>query len=189
VVVDRRGFIVVGAAAGATALLPGCGGDDNDEEGIATETGEESSSAAAADVGVLNRVLEAERELAAAYADAVAPAMRGGRWTAVERLLTQERDHVDALVEAIGQLGAAPARGPGRYDFGAARTAAGALALAVHLENRAIAAYLDALPRLTSPDLRGTAASMLTSDAEHLVVLRRELGEDPVPSAFAGGAG
>jgi len=73
--------------------------------------------------------------------------------------------------------------------LGAARTAAGALALAVHLENRAIAAYLDALPRLTSPDLRGTAASMLTSDAEHLVVLRRELGEDPVPSAFAGGAG
>ncbi|HLM50281.1 MAG TPA: DUF4439 domain-containing protein [Solirubrobacteraceae bacterium] len=188
--VDRRGFIVVGAAAGATALLPGCGGgDDRDEEGIATETGEESSSAAAADVGLLNRVLEAERELAAAYADAVAPAMRGGRWTAVERLLTQERDHVDALVEAIGQLGAAPARRPGRYDFGAARTAAGALALAVHLENRAIAAYLDALPRLTSPDLRGTAASMLTSDAEHLVVLRRELGEDPVPSAFAGGAG
>ena len=55
------------------------------------------------------------------------------------------------------------------------------------IENRAIAAYLDALPKLSSPDLRATVASIVTTEAEHASVLLGALGRPQVPSAFVVG--
>jgi len=51
----------------------------------------------------------------------------------------------------------------------------------------AIAAYLDALPKLSSPDLRATAAAIVTTEAEHVSVLLGALGRPPVPTAFVTG--
>ena len=49
------------------------------------------------------------------------------------------------------------------------------------------AAYLDALPRLSSHDLRATAASIVTTEAEHASVLLGALGRPQVPTAFVVG--
>jgi hypothetical protein len=64
---------------------------------------------------------------------------------------------------------------------------AGTLKLATMIENVAIAAYLDAIPRLTSGDLRATAASVVTNEAEHLSVLLGAQGRPQVPTAFVVG--
>ena len=61
------------------------------------------------------------------------------------------------------------------------------LRFAVDLENTAIAAYIDALPKLSDGDLRATAASIITNEAEHLSLLLDALGRDPTPSAFVTG--
>ena len=55
------------------------------------------------------------------------------------------------------------------------------------IENTAIAAYLDALPKLSSPDLRATAASIVTNEAQHVSVLQGALARPEVPAAFVVG--
>ena len=61
------------------------------------------------------------------------------------------------------------------------------LRLTSQMENRVIAAYLDALPKLTSGEIRARAASILASEAEHLSVIQGALGRPQVPTAFVVG--
>ena len=61
------------------------------------------------------------------------------------------------------------------------------LRFAIGLEEVAIAAYVDAVPRLSSPDLRATVSQIATNEAEHLSVLRQALGREPAPQAFVTG--
>ena len=53
------------------------------------------------------------------------------------------------------------------------------LRFAIELENTAIAAYIDALPKLSQGDLRATAAAIVTNEAEHIAVLLDALGDEP----------
>lgn len=61
------------------------------------------------------------------------------------------------------------------------------LRFALDLENTAIAAYIDALPKLSQGDLRATAAGIIANEAEHVTVLLDALGRDPLPAAFVTG--
>ena len=65
------------------------------------------------------------------------------------------------------------------------------LRFAVDLENTVIEAYLDAIPKLSSPDLRQTGAAIVSNEAEHISVLLGALNPgDPaaqVPNAFVTG--
>jgi rubrerythrin len=61
------------------------------------------------------------------------------------------------------------------------------LKFAVDLENTAIAAYIDALPKLGKGDLRATAAAIVSNEAEHVAVLLGALGREQVPGAFVFG--
>ena len=123
----------------------------------------------------------------AAY-QAAAPALRGEARSAGQRLLEQEREHADALGDAIRQLGGTPNPPRASYAFPPLRTQARALRFATQVENTAIAAYIDSLPRLASPDLRGTAAAILTDEAEHLSVVLGALGRPQLTGAFVTGA-
>ena len=67
------------------------------------------------------------------------------------------------------------------------RTQRDVLLLANMIEHEAIAAYLDALPKLSSTDLRAMAASIVTNEAEHVSVLLGALGRPQVPTAFVAG--
>jgi Ferritin-like domain len=50
-----------------------------------------------------------------------------------------------------------------------------------------LAAYVDAIPKLSNPTLRQTAAAINTNEAEHISVLLGALGKPPVPDAYATG--
>jgi rubrerythrin len=63
-----------------------------------------------------------------------------------------------------------------------------ALRLALRLEEEAIALYLDAVRLYRNPTMLRLIAGTLGTDAQHLVLLRRLLGEPPVPEAFERGA-
>ena len=62
-----------------------------------------------------------------------------------------------------------------------------ALRLALRLEERAIALHLDAIRLYRNPSMLRLIAGTMASDAQHLVLLRSLLGEEPVPAPFERG--
>ena len=65
-----------------------------------------------------------------------------------------------------------------------ARGGAAFLRYALALEEEAVAAYADALASLRDPDLLQPLGSIMGSEGQHLVVLRRELDVEPLTRAF-----
>jgi rubrerythrin len=191
--VSRRrllGLAGVGLAGSSAALLAACGGDDTGGGGGGglgdTTELEPEGTAASRDVVVLNSALDLENLAVAAYKAAL-PLLSGTALSAGKAFLEHEQEHADALAEAIRQLGGAPNKPSRGYDFPRLNGQRAALSFAADLEETAIAAYIDALPRLTSPDLRGTAAAIVTAEAEHLSVLSGALGRPQTPRAFVTG--
>ena len=52
--------------------------------------------------------------------------------------------------------------------------------------SEAVFAYVEALPRLSDPELRVLVMQIAAEEAEHLAALRLAAGDEPVPDAFAG---
>jgi len=178
----RRFFRMSGVSvAGASAVFLAACSDDTKNP---VKVGPDESDMA--DVEILNGALDLELMAVAAY-KAGAAQMRGSVLAIAKRFLEQEQEHADGLAAAIKSADGVPNRAKSSYDFPVLRTQADALRFAVDLENTAIAAYIDALPKLSETDLRATAASIITNEAEHLSVLLDALGRDPVPSAFVTG--
>jgi bacterioferritin (cytochrome b1) len=180
----RRFFRMSGVSvAGSSAvLLAACGSSDKG-------SGASGSGAAGgnqADVDLLNSALDLEFMAVAAY-KAGATLLTGDVLTLGKVFLQQEQEHVDGLKSAIMSLGGKPNRAKTSYDFPTITTQDGALKFALTLENTAVAAYIDALPKLSTGKLRAMAASILTDEGEHIAVIRGGLGMDPVPDAFVTG--
>jgi rubrerythrin len=127
-------------------------------------------TAASPDVALLNRALALENRAVATYA-AIVPRLGGPERREAATFSDQEQEHVSVLQTAVRALGAIPARPRPDYDLPRLRTGEQALALAISLEQELLAAHLETLPRLTSPDLRGTFAAILTVEAEHAAAL------------------
>lgn len=178
----RRFFRMSGvSAAGASTLfLAACGDDTKNPMQLGPDESDE------ADVEILNGVLDLEFMAIAGYKTG-AGKLRGERLAIVKDFLEQEQAHADALSETIRDLDGKPNRAKRDYDFPVLRTEADVLRLALDLENTAIAAYIDALPKFSDKALRSTASSIITIEAEHLTVLRDALGRQPVPGAFVVG--
>jgi len=135
---------------------------------------------------ILNGALDLELMAVAAY-KSVAGQLGGELLQLAKLFLEQEQQHVDALTTAIKDAGGTPNRAKSSYDFPELRSQDSALRFAVKLENTAVAAYIDALPKLTSNDLRGAASSIATTEAEHVSVLLGALGLPPAPAALVTG--
>jgi rubrerythrin len=176
----ERSGVLAGAAGGSAVFLAACG-DSTTPNAV---TGPDESDQA--DVEILNGVLDLELMSVAAY-KVGAGRLEGRMLEVVKRFLEQEQAHADGLATAITDAGGRPNRAKSSYDFPAMRGQTEVLRFAVDLENTAIAAYIDALPKLTQGDLRATAASIITNEAEHVAVLLEALGENPTPSAFVTG--
>ena len=177
----ERSGVLVGAAGGSAMFLAACGDDATTPNAV---TGPDESDQA--DVEILNGALDLELLAVAAY-KAGAARLQGRMLEVVKRFLEQEQAHADGLAAAIEDAGGQPNRAKSSYDFPAMRTQTDVLRFAIDLENTAIAAYIDALPKLTQGDLRATAASIITNEAEHVAVLLEALGQNPMPSAFVTG--
>jgi len=170
----RRFFRASGVAVGggSAAFLTACGDAKKKEP--------------PADVDILNSAIDLENMAVAAYT-AGAPMLTGDVRTLARQFLSQEKDHADALSQVVLQAGGRPVKPKSRYDFAKFSTQQQVLTMVAMLENVAIAAYIDALPKLSSGDLRATAASIVTDEAEHLAVITGALGHPQVPAAFVVG--
>jgi len=148
------------------------------------------------DTAILGRAIGLERVAVLAYDTAI----EGGRLSpallAVARTLRgHEQAHADALTTALTDLGGTlPPAPQGLADvdkvakgLGDAKTQAEVVNVLIELETATVAAYLDAQTKLVEAKLLQTGASIMASEGQHLVVLRRAVGRDPVPAAFETG--
>jgi rubrerythrin len=179
----RRFFRMSGVslAGGSAVFLAACG-DDTKSSGV--KTGPDESDQA--DVELLNSALDLELMAVAAYM-AGAARLKGDVLQIGKAFLEQEQEHVDGLTQAIKDSGGTPNRAKASYDFPKLSSQNDVLRFAVDLENTAIAAYIDVLPKFSQADLRATAAAILTTEAEHIAVLLGALGDNQVPDAFVTG--
>jgi rubrerythrin len=142
------------------------------------------------DAAVLRAAVAFEQDAVLAYTTA-ADGGRLGRHAPLARLLAeQEQEHADGLIAALRGLGGTPPAPPSEVP-GLAEAVAGDtdafVGFAIELETMAVAAYHDAQGKLSAPELLSTTASIMASEAQHLVVLRRAGGRDPAPEAFVTG--
>jgi hypothetical protein len=128
------------------------------------------------DVERLEDLLTHEERLASAYEaalrrDAIEPALG-------EALLADERRHARGVEDSLPKGGA---RNP-RASVPAPELAAALgdresfARFAIELEERAIAAYREAVPAIRDPSLRQPLGSILACSAAHVVALRESLG-------------
>lgn len=188
--IQRREFFRlagVTTVGGSAVFLAACGDDDEDDAARTTDTG-----GGEGDIAVLNSALDLEHLAVAAYT-AGAGLLEGDVREVGALFRDQEQEHADGLAQAIRDLGGTPSEPKPEREyapmFEGLESQEDVLRFAVDLENTAVAAYIDALPKLTSGELRGTAAAIVTNEAEHISVLLGALGEDQVPDAFVTGEG
>jgi len=171
---SRRDLLAAAGAAGAAALLVPA-----------------RARAAGEDPAILTGLIRIEQAAALAYAEiARHPGVNPRLARIVKHFGRQEDQHAAALVRALGHLGGTapskPARVPG-LDRALAAGEPAILRFSVALENRAVAAYYDALRRLDDSRLLQMAAEIMGNEGQHLVVLRERAGREPVPDAFETG--
>jgi rubrerythrin len=145
------------------------------------------------DGDVLERSIRLEQDAIVAYD---AAAQRGLVRGSLERTVTlfrdQQREHVDALGNALEKLGGSVPGPPSAArvrGLGNAKAEEDFLRLAIELEDAIVKGYIDALRKLKDEALLTTCAQMMANAGQHLVVLRQALGADPIPGAFEAGTG
>jgi bacterioferritin (cytochrome b1) len=187
---SRRDFLRVAGlttAGASAALATACGGGGGSGSPGGGGSGED-------DVILLNHALDLEYTAVAAYT-AGAELLRGSLLTLGRQFRDQEREHAQGLAKAIQGLGGTPQRpkSASEYErgFPRLRDRSDVLTFAIDLENKAVASYMDTIPKLSSGQLRQTAAAILASEAEHIATLvGARTGNDParqVPYAFVTG--
>jgi len=180
---SRRTLLAAGggAAAATVGLLAACSGSKplrvKVRTGVKVQRG---------DVSALNRVLDLEQHTIAAYTAGI-PLLRKPATKAAQQFLAQELAHAQALSDLVRKAGGKPDKPRASYDLGNPSTDVEVLALLRDLEGRQLAAYLQVLPSLSPGKLRSAVAAIFANDAQHLAVLRAQLGQTAVPAAFVTG--
>jgi len=170
----RRGLtraVAFFVALAMAAFAAGCGEEDR-----------ASDQEKAADVEILNGALARELTIATAYARAERQ-LRGPYRAVGREFRAQAQEHADALTKAIRGLGGRTDAEEEELDFASVSGQADFLTLVYGLENTALAAYLEAAPRLVTEAPRTLAASIGASHAQHLTIIRQGLGATPAGSA------
>ena len=148
------------------------------------------------DAPILAEAINLERVTVIAYdtvlgGGLLSPALR----RVLRRFRAQEQEHEDALVTALRSLGGTPPAPPkGAADVDKVveglrdvRSRADVLTFLIELETAAVAAYFDAQAKFGEAKLLQMGASIMANEGQHLVVLRKAAGQDPVPNAFETG--
>jgi hypothetical protein len=159
--------------------LASCGGDD----------GSSAEDEKAADVEIMNEVLGRQLSAIDAY-DAVLPGLHGPALAAARLFRAQEQEHVDSVVKALRGLGGEADPQTEEIDVGDLASQGDRLLFLYELEGKTIDTELDAIPNLNETWPRTLLAMTAANQAQHLVLLRRELGARPlqtVPEPFEDG--
>lgn len=176
--VSRRQLLSAASAAGAGAVLAGCGTTP-----VATGI---PGAVLKSNVDALNRLIGVEYQAVAAYVAAI-PLLSGTDVLYAKQFLSQDLAHIEDLAAFVRKTGAKPAASSQVYDLGRPRGRTELLALLHHAEQLTLRAYLQAIPVLTPGALKATATSILANDAQHASLLRGRLGLAPVPQAVVTG--
>jgi len=164
--------VVIGASLGACGGGSSSGGDD--KEG---------------DVRTLNELLGRQLAAVAAYGQAL-PHLQGAEHAAAQQFRAQEQEHVDATTKTLRGIGGEADPPAETIDTNNLKARADSLEFLYEMESATLDSELSAVGKLTLEWPRPLIASMATSQAQHLVLLRQALGAKPpeaAPSAFETG--
>jgi ferritin-like protein len=175
--VSRRQLLSAASAAGAGAVLAGCG---------STSATGLPASVLEADSHTLNQLIRAEYYAVGAYVAGI-PLLSGTDATIAQQFLNQDMSHIEDLAEIVRKAGVKPYASDQVYNLGHPRDRAETLALLHHAEQVTLRAYLDAIPRLSPGVVKATAASLFANDAQHASTIRGRLGLAPAPEAVVTG--
>ncbi len=149
------------------------------------------AEAKAGEAELLERAIRLEQEAGVAY-----ESLAGGDLLdeevakAAELFADQQREHVGALSAALEDLDGKVPPTPRPAQIGGldeAGSQADGLELAIDLENALIRAYGEIVASPASPAILKTVVEIAGNAAQHLVVLRQQLGDPPLPEAFETG--
>jgi hypothetical protein len=183
IIAPRRRLLVRGGqallSATAIAILAGC------ENMAASRSASASSNSG--DLDILNTALGLEWEGIAAYqVGAESGLLTKPVLDVAVMFQDHHKQHADALMGAVKQLGGVPVEPMAKYEFPVdqLKSEADVLRFAAGLEQGAASAYHGAIPVFQNRELAQAGASIMADEAMHWAVLRHALGENPVPSAF-----
>jgi rubrerythrin len=143
-------------------------------------------AAAGTDAALLQAALTVEELTALAYDAAATGSLGGAERAQARRFADQEREHAAAFATLLFAL-TVPVRAhardsdldelaPGLAEQGRRAT----LATLAQLEQAALAGHVELARRLAALDALRTVGSVAGGAAQHLVVLRTALGQDPL---------
>ena len=188
--VSRRKFLAVGGGSTAVAaFLAACGSDSSSTTGSTAMGGGKGASETAefgkGDVGILNYALTLEYLETAFYADVVKSGLfKGSDLATIRKFGSEEAEHVEALTQAVKQLGGKPAPEP-KAEF-PLKSAKSVLELAGTVENLGAAASLGQAANIESPEVLASALAIHSVEGRHAAALNTLLGEPITPDgAFA----
>jgi hypothetical protein len=177
---SRRALLAGAASAAGATALAGCGGKPLRDKIRGGATVPHT------DVDVLNALLGVENYAIAAYAAAIPLLKRGIGESVGKQFLSHELAHAAELTEMIKDGGGKAIRPQASYNLGNPRTAAEGLALLQLAERAQLRAYLEMIPAVAGGRIRAAVATIYANEAQHMAVLRGQLGQPPT-SAFAVG--
>jgi hypothetical protein len=176
---SRRALLAGAASAAGATALAGCGGKPLREKIRG------GARVPHSDVAVLNSLLDVEHYAIAAYAAGI-PLLGGTGSEIGKQFLSHELAHAVELAELVKVGGGKAARPQANYNLGDPRTAADGLALLEQAERAQLEAYLRMIPTISGGRVRGAVATIYANEAQHLAVLRGQVGQTPT-AAFAVG--
>jgi hypothetical protein len=179
----RRAALLAATCLALALALGACGGGD-DESGESTVVTEKEH-----DAEVLNQILGRQRAAIGAY-DRVLPRLEGPALALATQFRAQEQEHTVALLEALRDLGGVEEVEDEVIEPGELQTEADRLRFLYEVESVTIDDEIGAIGRLDFGAPRALLTAIVANQAQHLVLLRRELGAKPlkwVPGAFEDG--
>ncbi len=135
------------------------------------------------DIEMINHALALEQRTIALYT-AGGPLLTGVARKTADTFLANELRHAGQLRGLLKPLHAKAHDPSAHYDFGQPRGPGQVLAMLHELERRQIAFYLHAIPRMSTPQLRQSLASIMANDAQHITLLRAARGLPPLTGPF-----
>ena len=176
--VSRRQLLGATGAAGLALALAGCGR----AHPAAVHVAKLPPNLKAVDAAIFNALIDAEYVVAAAYIAGI-PLLSDHNLRAAKHFLVHEISHITQLSNLVNVAHGVPNGPRASYDLGHPRSQTQVLDVIHRAEQATIRAYLDAIPKLSPGAPRAAAASILANEAQHVSVVRRNLGLDPVPDA------
>jgi Ferritin-like domain len=173
------------------SLLTGCGGGGDGSTSAASVTDARSmpSATESADAVLLNKVLGRQQAAIVAYGQVI-PKLSPRLAHTAAYFRAQEQEHVDAVLKALrGLKGAAEPR-PETIEPGTLKTNGERLEFLYEIESGTIDLELSAIGDLEASWPRSLLASTVADQAQHLTLLRQDLGAGPpasVPVPFENG--